>query len=160
MATEKFGAKGEWWVIAQIILIFAAFAVDIIFRDSLSSAGALRLILSVLAVVCVIAGGALLASGVFRLGSNLTAVPRPLDNGNLVQSGAYAVVRHPIYSGIIIGMFGVAFFFSNWIGLLLAAAILLFFDQKSRREEVWLVEKYPEYPAYRARVHKLIPFIY
>jgi protein-S-isoprenylcysteine O-methyltransferase Ste14 len=31
---------------------------------------------------------------------------------------------------------------------------------KSRREERWLCEKYPDYAAYQARVHKLIPLIY
>jgi protein-S-isoprenylcysteine O-methyltransferase Ste14 len=160
MATEKFGARGEWWVIAQIVLIFVALVADFVFRDNLPSTGVLRLVMTALSVLCVIAGVVLLAGGIFRLGSNLTAVPRPLDNGHLVQSGAYAIVRHPIYSGIIIGMFGVAFYYSNWIGLLFAVAVLIFFDLKSRREEAWLVEKYPEYPAYRTRVHKLIPFIY
>jgi len=35
-----------------------------------------------------------------------------------------------------------------------------FFDLKSRREEAWLVAAYPGYAAYRARVRKLIPFVY
>jgi protein-S-isoprenylcysteine O-methyltransferase Ste14 len=42
------------------------------------------------------------------------------------------------------------------------AALLLgcFFDLKARREEAWLLDAYPGYAAYRARVRKLVPFIY
>jgi protein-S-isoprenylcysteine O-methyltransferase Ste14 len=160
MKYGHFGAKGEWWVIAQMILIPMVFAVDILFRDSIASTDILRLLLTIIAILCVMAGGLLSVGGIAGLGRNLTALPSPLDNGHLVESGAYRIVRHPIYSGIILGMFGIAFYFSNWIGFLGAAAIMIFFDQKSRREEVWLVEKYPEYMVYRTRVHKLIPFIY
>jgi protein-S-isoprenylcysteine O-methyltransferase Ste14 len=78
----------------------------------------------------------------------------------LVQSGVYAVVRHPIYSGIIIGLVGIALIFGSWAGIACSVIVLLFFDAKSRLEEKWLIEKYPEYPAYRMRVRKLIPFIY
>jgi protein-S-isoprenylcysteine O-methyltransferase Ste14 len=35
-----------------------------------------------------------------------------------------------------------------------------FFDLKSRREEAWLLVAYPGYAAYRARVRRLVPFIY
>jgi protein-S-isoprenylcysteine O-methyltransferase Ste14 len=45
-------------------------------------------------------------------------------------------------------------------GLLMACAVFVFFDQKSRREEIWLCEKYADYIGYRKRVRKLIPFIY
>lgn len=41
-----------------------------------------------------------------------------------------------------------------------AAALFIFFDIKSRREEMWLKEKYADYAAYQMRVHRLIPFIY
>ncbi len=40
------------------------------------------------------------------------------------------------------------------------AALFVLLDVKSRREERWLVEKFPEYPAYQRRVRKLIPFVY
>ena len=44
--------------------------------------------------------------------------------------------------------------------LIYAGVLLAFFDVKSRREERWLTEKFPDYAAYRTRVHKLIPFVY
>lgn len=46
--------------------------------------------------------------------------------------------------------------------LTLAGAILLavFFDLKSRREEIWLVERYSDYAAYRSRTRRLLPWLY
>ena len=41
-----------------------------------------------------------------------------------------------------------------------ALVLAVFFDLKSRREEIWLAEKYPEYPDYRTRTRRLLPWIY
>ena len=46
------------------------------------------------------------------------------------------------------------------IALLLAAVLLGFFDLKSRREELWLADRYPGYAAYRGRTRRLIPGLY
>ena len=48
-----------------------------------------------------------------------------------------------------------------WAGTLIAVALLaLVLDLKRRREEVWLLERYPGYAAYRARTRALVPFLY
>jgi len=39
-------------------------------------------------------------------------------------------------------------------------ALFIFFDLKSRREERWLREAYPEYGDYQKRVKKLVPWVY
>jgi protein-S-isoprenylcysteine O-methyltransferase Ste14 len=46
--------------------------------------------------------------------------------------------------------------------LTLAGAFLLavFFDLKSRREEIWLSESFEDYPAYRSRTRRLLPWVY
>jgi protein-S-isoprenylcysteine O-methyltransferase Ste14 len=49
---------------------------------------------------------------------------------------------------------------ANLIDILLVAVVFLFFDLKSRGEEKWLLEAYPEYASYRRRVKKLILWIY
>jgi protein-S-isoprenylcysteine O-methyltransferase Ste14 len=41
-----------------------------------------------------------------------------------------------------------------------AALLFLLFDAKARREERWLVEKFPSYAGYQRRVRKLVPFLY
>lgn len=111
-------------------------------------------------VVLGLIGGALILAGMFNLGHNLTVVPHPKDDSSLVQSGAYALVRHPIYSGIIIGAVGMALWRNGWLTLLYALLLFIFFDIKSRQEERWLTAKFPDYPAYQQRVRKLIPFVY
>jgi protein-S-isoprenylcysteine O-methyltransferase Ste14 len=94
------------------------------------------------------------------LGRNLTPFPKPIQGGKLVMHGPYRFVRHPIYAGLIFSTLGWALVRANLLGLALVMLLLLFFDLKSRREERWLREAYPEYEAYQQRVHKLAPWVY
>jgi protein-S-isoprenylcysteine O-methyltransferase Ste14 len=98
--------------------------------------------------------------GVLDLRENLTPFPKPLDNAQLVETGAYRLVRHPIYGGLILGALGWGFVRAAPLALLGAVALAVFFDLKSRREEIWLSERYREYPAYRNRTRRLLPWIY
>lgn len=154
------GAKGEWYVVVQLLL----FGLVLLGPESLPSWPAWEqpwlLIGRIVGVILGGLGGLLAVGGVFSLGNSLTAVPRPKENAQLVKNGAYRWVRHPIYSGLIIGAFGLALMRASWLGLLYTLILFIFFDIKSRREEVWLREKYGEYTAYQQRVRKLIPFIY
>ena len=65
-----------------------------------------------------------------------------------------------IYSGILLILFGGAVATGRLARLGVAIGAAGFFDAKVRREEVWLVERYPSYPAYQRRVQKLIPGLY
>jgi protein-S-isoprenylcysteine O-methyltransferase Ste14 len=105
-------------------------------------------------------GMGLVIAGIFSLGTNLTAVPHPKENSNLVETGAYKIVRHPIYSGILIGAIGYGLLNRSPLILLYTCLLFILFDIKSRREEAWLVEKFPTYSQYQQRVSKLIPFLY
>ena len=77
-----------------------------------------------------------------------------------MDRGAYAVVRHPIYTGLIAAAFGWGLATATPLTLVAASLLGIFFDLKSRREEVWLAAKYPDYDAYRHRTHKLVPWVY
>ncbi len=160
MGNEKFGSRGEWWVVAQFVLVpllllmmwLVPFGRD--WPAPLSWLGRI-------AGLLLLAGSAwLLVSGILHLGRNITPNPKPIAGGQLVQDGAYAVVRHPIYAGIILGFLAVALFFNSLIGVFGTVVELVFFDQKSRREEAWLAETYAGYADYKRRTRKLIPFIY
>jgi protein-S-isoprenylcysteine O-methyltransferase Ste14 len=105
-------------------------------------------------------GGLLVVAGILSLGASLTIFPQPRAGSSLVESGAYRLVRHPIYSGAIVGATGWGLAWASPLVLLYALALFLFFDVKSRREEQWLMARYPAYESYRRRVRKLIPFIY
>ena len=155
------GEKGEYWVIGQVILFISFILLPvypIINLDKVSpiwkyTGWGLTGLFSLIGTLLLIWGG-------LNLGTNLTPLPHPKDDGELVTSGAYGVVRHPIYSSVIF----LAIAYSCWQWSLTHAigsiVLLLFFDIKARKEEAWLNHKFPEYDAYRSNVKKLIPWLY
>ncbi len=77
----------------------------------------------------------------------------------LVVTGPYAYVRHPIYFGILLAMAGSVLVLSLWwiLILLLNGAQFVF---AARREEKLMLGRFPEqYPAYMRRTPMLIPFV-
>jgi protein-S-isoprenylcysteine O-methyltransferase Ste14 len=95
-----------------------------------------------------------------NLGKNLTPLPRPKENAELVQTGLYRWVRHPIYFGVIVLSLGWGLIQQSTLVWLYVVIIAIFFDIKSRKEERWLVERFPAYADYQGRVRKLIPWVY
>lgn len=149
------GRRGEAWVIVQIALLALFIAVPRI-GPPWPHAAVFRFVGWTLA-----GGGALLlAWSAFNLGHSLTPFPRPLPQGRLVTTGAYRFVRHPIYFALLIACVGLGLATWSPLRLMLAIALLAFFDLKARREEIWLQERYPDYAHYKMRVRKLIPWIY
>ena len=157
MAGQRAAGRGEGWVVAQFPLYGLA-----VRAPHLGPAWPRALALSGrLAGFPLLAAGAyLLARGLIDLGASFTPLPKPKDDARLVREGAYRIVRHPIYAGLIVAALGWALLTANTTRLALAAVVLLFFDAKARREEAWLMEKYPEYAAYRREVRKLLPGLY
>jgi protein-S-isoprenylcysteine O-methyltransferase Ste14 len=85
-----------------------------------------------------------------------TASEEPAE---LVTTGPYALVRHPIYGGMLLAMLGSALAQS----LLWLAPLLVYgpyFIRSARREEELLLEEFPDrYPGYRRRTRMLVPFV-
>lgn len=102
----------------------------------------------------------LMVKGLIDLGDNLTPLPYPKDKSNLVRSGVYSIVRHPLYSGLICIALGWTIFWVSLSHLIATIILFLFLDYKSRQEEKWLIEKHPEYLEYKQQVKKLIPKVY
>jgi protein-S-isoprenylcysteine O-methyltransferase Ste14 len=96
-----------------------------------------------------ITGLALTAIGVgisiwarLSLGSNWSGMVTLKNNHELVRTGLYRWIRHPIYSGILVGMVGTAMIrghLRGWIGI---AIVLAAFYFKARREERFLREEF------------------
>lgn len=152
--------RGEWYVVAQIAL-FALVAVGPLLPDvALDLPAGLRIALIAAGLGLLSIGGVLALVGMLALGNNLSILPHPKAGAELVEGGPYALVRHPIYSGVVLGAAGWALLFRSPVTLLLALALFVFFDVKSRREERWLARTFPRYSAYQRRVRKLIPLVY
>lgn len=110
-------------------------------------------------VVVAAMGLLLFLAGAFSLGRSLTPLPKPKDDASLREGGAYALVRHPMYGGVIVAVAGWSIA-TTPLGLAATALGALFLELKTRREERWLVERYPSYHAYRRRVPwKFVPGI-
>ncbi len=154
------GERGEWYVVVQFILFGLIFAAPFLTRQWSGWPEPWAGIGRVLGFLLIGVGGVLILAGLASLGRNLAAVPHPRDDAVLVEHGAYKIVRHPIYSGIIFGSFGWGFLTNSALALLLALVLFFFFDIKSRREEKWLMDKFSDYSAYQQRVRKLLPFVY
>ena len=154
------GERGEWYVVLQFILFGLIFAAPFLTRQWSGWPDPWDTIGRVLGFLLIGSGGVLALAGLASLGRNLAAVPHPKDDATLVEHGAYKIVRHPIYSGIILGAFGWGLLMNSFLTLLLALVLFIFFDIKSRREEKWLSSKFNNYGAYQQRVRKLVPFVY
>lgn len=154
------GARGEWYVVGQVVLMVLVFVGPQQIRGWPPQPLPLGISLFYAGAVLLALGGALFLAGVVHLGGNLTPLPYPRDDGTLVDRGAYAIVRHPLYGGGLIAAFGWALCLGSWLTLGYVALLFVLLDFKARREERWLEQKYAGYAAYRRRVRKLVPFLY
>ncbi len=79
------------------------------------------------------------------------------EGHRVVDSGPYGLVRHPIYTGIILSAFGLAFLRATPLALTGAVLFAIGFALKAKVEERFLSEELPDYPDYARRVPMLVP---
>ena len=78
----------------------------------------------------------------------------------LVTSGPYRLVRHPIYSGILVASIGTAVALS-WLWLTALALAGIYFVYAATVEERYLTEQFPDdYPPYKRSTKMLVPFLF
>jgi protein-S-isoprenylcysteine O-methyltransferase Ste14 len=151
------GPRGEGWVAIQVVL----FGLLAIAGSAGPAWGNPWLVLGrVAGAILIVSGIGVAVLGIVGLRENLAAVPRPIEHGRLIESGVYGIVRHPIYTGIILAAVGWGLVTASPPALVVALGLGIFFDLKSRREEVWLLAAYTAYADYRHRVRKLVPLVY
>lgn len=112
-------------------------------------------------LVLTAAGIGLTATARLYLGSNWSGRVTIKENHELICRGPYRLVRHPIYSGLLLAAFGTALAIGEVRGLLGFLLALIGWWFKSRVEERLLTEQFgDEYRRYREQVRAaLIPFI-
>jgi len=107
-----------------------------------------------------IAGLALAVWARLYIGRNWGMPMSRREDPDLVTTGPYRFIRHPIYTGIIVAMIGTALAISL-LGLIVAAVVAVFFAFSATREEKFLADQFPDtFPAYKARTKMLIPVVF
>jgi protein-S-isoprenylcysteine O-methyltransferase Ste14 len=132
-------SRGGGWVVAQFVL-FGLIFLSLFFGDGVTPLGWI-----------VAAAG--LALGIWAgrtMGDSLSAYPRPPRGSELVQTGPFRLIRHPIYVGGTLFFAGLGLVFSVY-ALALTGVLALLWVFKARYEERLLAERFPEYEDYRRR---------
>jgi protein-S-isoprenylcysteine O-methyltransferase Ste14 len=108
----------------------------------------------------VLAGGAFTVWARVTLGRNWSAEVTFKQDHELIESGPYALVRHPIYTGLLAMALGTAIDYGRPLGFALLIALCSGLWWKARQEEQVMQKHFPDaYPQYKSRVHAIIPFL-
>jgi protein-S-isoprenylcysteine O-methyltransferase Ste14 len=141
-----------------LIIIILGFVLLRVFRGN--SLAVHSLALQVIGVILFLAGLGLAVWARVYLGRNWGMPMTEKDEPELVTSGPYHFVRHPIYSGILLATFGTAIA-TDVYWLIALAVIGLYFVYSATVEEKILTASFPTaYPSYRAKTKMLIPFVF
>ncbi|MGA9854642.1 MAG: isoprenylcysteine carboxylmethyltransferase family protein [Gammaproteobacteria bacterium] len=95
-----------------------------------------------------------------HIGRNWSGVVTIKQEHELIRSGPYHLVRHPIYTGLLLGFVGTAIARDEWRGWLAVLIAFAALWRKLRLEERWLTEQFGDsYRQYRAAVAALVPYL-
>jgi protein-S-isoprenylcysteine O-methyltransferase Ste14 len=91
---------------------------------------------------------------------NFNIHPRPRVGGQLITSGPYAWIRHPMYSAFLLGAFALARTADSeqaWLAWWALSLVLWF---KSTLEERWMLAQHRGYAHYREQTKRFVPWVY
>lgn len=160
MSIKKLFQNGATYVLIQAGLLGILFLGPTDWWGILPLSQRVSEILKMIALILFPLGVLIAIVAAIQLKRNLTPLPMPVEHGELIQTGLYAYVRHPIYLGVI--LMALAWFLHTQAVLTLVEfiAVMIFFEVKSRQEEYWMRQVYPEYAEYQRRTAKLVPRVY
>jgi len=95
-----------------------------------------------------------------HLGKNWSGIVTVKEDHELITTGPYAIVRHPIYTGLFLAFVGSAIACGEWRGVLAVVLVLASVWRKLLLEERWMREQFGDsYEAYSRRVRAIVPFV-
>lgn len=111
-------------------------------------------------VAILVLGALITTTGALQLNVHLSPFPSPLPGSSLIENGVYRWVRHPIYTGILMGFTGFAIIADSGYKLLITAMLLLLFYLKSKYEEKRLELNFSDYSEYKKRTGRFFPKLF
>jgi len=150
------GLLRAYMVSGYVLLVFLPFA-DRRSLVTFADGEALRLFGLVLCAV----GGTIRLAGLWSLGRQFSGHVTLQHNHQLVQTGVYRHLRHPMYLGFAIATAGLVLVFRSWLVFPVLIWNLIFLLLRIRQEERLLSEHFgSEFESYRRRTWRLLPFVY
>lgn len=147
--------RGEWWLLAQILLIVAQLLPPVPAPLRLGINWPLPLQLMGWSLLVI---GLLLAMRAFwTLGASLTPLPEPMPGAALITSGSYGRCRHPLYQALLLCCLGMVVALGSLLHLVLLLALAVVLVSKARLEESRLLDVHPDYAVYRASTPAILP---
>jgi protein-S-isoprenylcysteine O-methyltransferase Ste14 len=117
-------------------------------------------VLPALGAVLTVAGLGLAVWARRHLGREWSGLVTLKEGHRLIRTGPYRTVRHPIYSGLLLAVFGTALAIGQWRGVIAVVCNLIGLLRKVQVEETLMVRTFPEYQEYRQRTAAPIPGVY
>lgn len=102
-------------------------------------------------------GLALSLMALFQLNTRLSPFPRPKSNSILIKNGVFKYIRHPIYSGLFIGLLAYGIYAHSSSKIIIDILLLVWFYFKSKYEEELLQQKFSDYKEYREQTGRFFP---
>ena len=154
---DKFNLKGFLKAFNEIILVMFQFLIiglHFIKLDFLQNIEIIQgnFIFSLLGLIIIIIASIIMLLAIKELGRNLSPFPRPLANSNLITSGIYRFIRHPMYYSLILISLGVFIINFSFYYLCLTITLTLVIKFKIILEEQYLNKKFKNYLFYKDKV--------
>ncbi len=110
-------------------------------------------------LITAVVGALVILLALIQLNTSLSPFPSPKTNAELIRSGVYKYVRHPIYCGILILLFSYGLYTTSSYKLGIALILYALFYFKSAYEEERLEEAFTEYKSYKKNTGRFFPKI-
>jgi protein-S-isoprenylcysteine O-methyltransferase Ste14 len=147
-------------LVAAAVLLGAIAASHLVHVSTHSRLWETTAALGIATAALVAAGFAFCVWARVTLGRNWSGEVTFKEDHELIETGPYALVRHPIYTGLIAMALGTALNYGRAFGFVVFAAVCAALWWKARVEERVMSRHFPDtYPGYKARVHAIIPFV-
>ncbi len=118
-------------------------------------------LVSYIGLVLTFAGIALAIWARLLLGTNWSSSVTVKESHELVRRGPYAIVRHPIYTGLLLAILGTAIAWGELRGFVALILAIIGWRLKSLVEESFMMDEFgSEYARYKRQVKALIPFVW